>query len=106
MKPAMGGPANFDFHSPTVLSSSHPLADLSSLPPFHLFHGTEDKVVPVSSSVKLCEALKKANQHAELSVLEGIAHSDFILHLMDVRSHKHRELLALVFSDFSTTQIR
>ncbi len=97
MTPTMGGLSNFDFHSPTVISgSSHTALEEHSLPPFCLFHGADDKTVPVSSSVKLCEALRNAKQRADLRVVEGVAHSDFILHLMDVNSCKHRSLMALV----------
>jgi len=48
--------------------------DASGLPPFLLFHGSADAVVPLSQSQKLVTALKAAGGHAELVIKDGGGH--------------------------------
>jgi acetyl esterase len=44
------------------------------LPPFLMIHGTMDPVVPLSESVKMCAAMKKAGASCELFTVEGGKH--------------------------------
>jgi acetyl esterase/lipase len=48
--------------------------------------------------VRFAETLKKQGHDVELHLVEGMGHSDFILHLMNDRSPKHRELMDLLAS--------
>jgi dipeptidyl aminopeptidase/acylaminoacyl peptidase len=43
--------------------------------------------------VKFAEALKKGGHDVELHLVEGVGHSDFILHLMNDRSTQHPEMM-------------
>lgn len=43
-------------------------------PPFLLFHGTDDKLVPVDQSMRLAETLKQAGVPARMVALEGEGH--------------------------------
>jgi len=46
----------------------------ADFPPTLLLHGTEDKVVPPSSSMRMYEALTAAKARAELHMLSGLPH--------------------------------
>jgi len=46
----------------------------ADFPPTLLLHGTEDKVVPPSSSMQMYEALTAAKARAELHMLSGLPH--------------------------------
>ena len=46
-------------------------------PPVFLIHGTEDKVVPVSNSLRMHDALTKVEVANELMILDGAGHGGF-----------------------------
>lgn len=45
-------------------------------PPFFLVHGTKDSQVPYSQSVRMYDALQKANIPSDLLLIEGADHAD------------------------------
>jgi len=58
------------------LSPLHLVA--SGQPPCLLMHGSADPVVPVEESRRFADAMKKAGNHCDLIVLDGVAHA-FVL---------------------------
>lgn len=49
-------------------------------PPFLIYHGTSDCVVPNNQSIKLYSKLLENNVDAHLNIIEGVAHGDSIFY--------------------------
>jgi len=49
-------------------------------PPFFIYHGTSDCVVPNNQSIKLYSKLLENNVDAHLNIIEGVAHGDSIFY--------------------------
>jgi acetyl esterase/lipase len=49
-------------------------------PPFLIYHGTSDCVVPNNQSIKLYSKLVENNVDAHLNIIEGVAHGDSIFY--------------------------
>ena len=62
-------------------------------PPFLIFHGTKDRIVPLAQSERLAEALKKAGIEHELVVLEGAPHT---FHLQPKEKDLRPQVLAFL----------
>lgn len=68
----LGGPVNDQKENATKAS---PVTHIGkNLPPFLIVHGDQDKVVPLSQSESLLEALKKAGADVTLHVVKGGGH--------------------------------
>jgi acetyl esterase/lipase len=67
-----GGPPSKEKEKAALAS---PVAHVhKGCPPFLIMHGDQDKLVPLSASKHLAEALKKANVPVTLVILEGAGH--------------------------------
>ncbi|XP_046360628.1 isoprenylcysteine alpha-carbonyl methylesterase ICME-like [Haliotis rufescens] len=77
---AMYGEDHFERFSPTVIIKN--LGRSISLPKMVLVHGTEDKVVPLSSTTRFSDALSDIFSDVTVRVLPGCDHFDIMLDLM------------------------
>lgn len=76
----MEGEDSLKKHSPELLVQDKSIAKaVSLLPPFYLFHGTNDKSIPSVASEKFADALKNAGGHAELIIYKGKGHTDMFV---------------------------
>ncbi|MCC6267820.1 MAG: alpha/beta hydrolase [Dehalococcoidia bacterium] len=59
----------------TLARAAGPLAYASAaFPPTFLLHGSNDRVVPVSASLRMFEALSDARAHVEMHIYPGLPH--------------------------------
>jgi len=89
-------------YSPTLLvqSPDWPAAASDRLPKMLLFHGTEDKTVPVSSSQAFHDALEGAGARVTSSITPGLAHAEVIVEgPMRGEDHQIELLLPLLYDD-------
>jgi acetyl esterase/lipase len=49
------------------------------LPPIRLYHGTRDATVPMASSVEFCKALRDRGADCQVTLLDGMTHSEPLL---------------------------
>lgn len=82
MHKAMDGVENFEIYSPTARIRKLNKEQLERLPPVGLIHGTDDIIVPVESSVRLCELLTSLSVTASLYLLPKINHTEVMTDLM------------------------
>ena len=63
-----------------LITLMSPIAHITKdCPPFLIIHGTEDKLVPVSQSIRFYDALKKAEVDVEMVLIEGAGHDQTII---------------------------
>ncbi|KAK3538799.1 hypothetical protein QTP86_015923 [Hemibagrus guttatus] len=82
MHKAMDGIENFEYFSPTAQIRKLNKDQLKRVPPVGLIHGTDDIIVPVTSSVRLCELLTSLSIAATLYLLPNINHTEVVTDLM------------------------
>lgn len=82
MHKAMGGVENFEFYSPTARIRKLNKEQLERFPPVVLIHGTDDIIVPVESSVRLCELLTSLSVPVSLYLLPKVNHTEVVTDLM------------------------
>ncbi|KMT18486.1 hypothetical protein BVRB_2g026280 [Beta vulgaris subsp. vulgaris] len=76
----MEGENSLTKYSPELLVQDKSIAKaISLLPPFSLFHGTDDKSIPSVASENFADALRNAGGHAELILYEGKSHTDMFV---------------------------
>ncbi|XP_021763500.1 isoprenylcysteine alpha-carbonyl methylesterase ICME-like [Chenopodium quinoa] len=76
----MEGESSLKKYSPELRVQDKSIAKaVSLLPPFILFHGTEDKSIPSVASENFADALKNAGGHADLILYEGKTHTDMFV---------------------------
>ncbi|KAL8588926.1 hypothetical protein ACOMHN_012964 [Nucella lapillus] len=94
MMPAMYGPEHFERFSPStiLLSLEAPI----SLPRIVLVHGTEDCMVPVTSSQKFTERLSRVSADVSLRFIPECDHYDICFDLMKPSRHFHAPLMTLL----------
>lgn len=98
MAKAMYGPDYFDRFSPDVLCTT--LTPGIRAPCILLIHGTEDYVVPVSSTTKLGESLQSIQVDTTVRIIPGCDHYEICLDLMSQSSKFYRPLIDLI-TDFT-----
>ncbi|XP_041364551.1 probable isoprenylcysteine alpha-carbonyl methylesterase ICME [Gigantopelta aegis] len=81
MARAMYGEDHFDRFSPTVIIKN--LARSISLPKIVLVHGTEDYIVPLTSTTKFADALSDILADVTVRIVPGCDHYELCLDLMD-----------------------
>ena len=94
MARAMYGQDYFDRFSPDVLCRT--LSPSASAPSILLLHGTEDYVVPVKSTTKLCESLQENMMDVTVRIIPGCDHYEICLDLMDPTSNFYKPLIDLL----------
>jgi len=82
MHPAMGGPADFDAHSPSLAVGALSPAQATRMPRVLLVHGDADVVVPASSSERLHGACLLAGVRCTLRVVPGQDHATALVEAM------------------------
>ncbi|XP_076444667.1 uncharacterized protein LOC143282784 [Babylonia areolata] len=94
MMPAMYGPEHFERFSPStiLLSLEAPI----SLPRMVLVHGTDDYVVPVTSSQKFTERLSRVAADVSLRLIPECDHYDICFDLMKPSRRFHASLMTLL----------
>ncbi|XP_021760041.1 isoprenylcysteine alpha-carbonyl methylesterase ICME-like [Chenopodium quinoa] len=76
----MEGESSLKKYSPELRVQDKSIAKaVSLLPPFILFHGTEDKSIPSVASENFADTLKNAGGHADLILYEGKTHTDMFV---------------------------
>lgn len=96
---AMNGLENFDLHSPTERVAKMSTEQIRRLPPFYLIHGSEDKVVPLSSSEKFTTALAEKEVDVTLKVIAEGGHAELVVDMMD-SGRKFYETMNNLLMDF------
>lgn len=94
MARAMYGNEHFDRFSPSSLVRT--LSSSVSLPPVVLLHGTEDYVVPLSSTTKLAEAIREIYGDVTVRIITGCDHYSLCLDIMDSRSKYYESVLGVI----------
>ncbi|ETW05295.1 hypothetical protein H310_04248 [Aphanomyces invadans] len=80
--PSFHGPRHFSTFSPTALVVKDAHLDARLLPPFHLFHGVDDFVVPLTASEKFAAHLNQIGAKAVVTPFPR-GHVEILLALMD-----------------------
>ncbi|MDF1514817.1 MAG: alpha/beta hydrolase [Anaerolineae bacterium] len=92
----IGGPTRLN---PDKLKQASPITYVSSeAAPFLIMHGDIDRIVPVSQSVLLYEALWLAGSEVRLHVVHGSGHLDYNRRPIDV--HWHTRQVEQLVDDF------
>ncbi|CAG2192096.1 PCME [Mytilus edulis] len=94
MARAMYGQEYFDRFSPIVLSRT--LSPNASAPCVLLLHGTEDYVVPVTSTTKLAEALQDNMMDVTVRIIPGCDHYEICLDMMLPKSKFYKPMIDLL----------
>jgi acetyl esterase/lipase len=82
----IGGPPH---QHPDKVAAASPLTYVSAdAAPFLIMHGDIDRIVPLSQSVQLYEALFAAGANVRLHVVHGSGHLDYNRRPIDVHWHK------------------
>lgn len=74
---ALKQPERFAALVPICGGGIPPLAHKLSNMPIWAFHGSEDKVVPLSASQKMVDAVNESGGHAKLTVYDGVGHNSW-----------------------------
>lgn len=78
MTPMMKFLGEEEIRNEKILYQSNPVNYINeNTPPFLIFHGTADEMVPFDQSVKLYEALQKNGVPSDLYLLKGVYHARF-----------------------------
>jgi len=59
---------------PLLIKASPVVYISKEMPPFLLMHGSKDEDVPYEQSVEMCDKMKKAGAHCDLTSIEGAPH--------------------------------
>ncbi|XP_033737399.1 isoprenylcysteine alpha-carbonyl methylesterase ICME-like [Pecten maximus] len=94
MARAMYGNEHFDRFSPSSLVRT--LSSSVSLPPVVLIHGTDDYVVPLSSTTKLAEAIQEIYGDVTVRIIPGCDHFSLCLDIMDSKSRYYESVLGVI----------
>lgn len=94
MARAMYGQEYFDRFSPSVLCRT--LSPGVSAPSILLLHGTEDYVVPVTSTTKLCEGLQENMMDVTVRIIPGCDHYEICLDLMNPKYKFYKPMMELL----------
>jgi dipeptidyl aminopeptidase/acylaminoacyl peptidase len=79
---------------PALLKSGSPVTwATKDDPPFLIFHGTKDAIVPLVQSERLAESLKTAGIEHELVIVEGAPHT---FHLQPKEKDLRPQVLAFL----------
>ncbi|XP_046697111.1 probable isoprenylcysteine alpha-carbonyl methylesterase ICMEL2 isoform X2 [Silurus meridionalis] len=100
MHKAMDGTENFDYYSPTARIRKLNKDQIDRLPPVGLIHGTNDIIVPVESSVRLCELLTSLSVTATLYVLPNMNHSEVVTDLMAPGRHFYDTVFSCIKQEY------
>lgn len=91
---AMRGPDHFDRFSPTYIISK--MTTSLNFPKVVLLHGTEDYVVPLSSSTRLTDELKRIEADVVLRIIPGCDHYEICLDLMNPNMTFHNTVMQII----------
>nr|XP_022318838.1 probable isoprenylcysteine alpha-carbonyl methylesterase ICME isoform X1 [Crassostrea virginica] len=100
MARVMYGESHFDRFSPTRLC--HSLFRGVGLPKIVLLHGTEDYVVPDSSSIKFCDVLRDLYVDVALHILPGCDHYEICLDLMKPNRKFYQPVMGIILQTAKT----
>ncbi|XP_041485044.1 probable isoprenylcysteine alpha-carbonyl methylesterase ICMEL2 [Lytechinus variegatus] len=99
---AMNGLENFDHFSPTERVLKMSQEQIERLPPIYLIHGTDDKVVPLSSTEKFSTTLTERDADVTVRLIGEGGHAELIMDMME-RGRKFYDvmmnLITLEFAD-------
>ncbi|XP_053337649.1 uncharacterized protein si:dkey-193c22.1 [Clarias gariepinus] len=90
MHKAMDGVENFEYYSPTARLKKLKEDQLKRVPPVGLVHGTNDIIVPVESSTRLCDLLTSLSVPSTLYLLPKMNHTEVVTDLMAPGRHFYR----------------
>ncbi|KAK3092129.1 hypothetical protein FSP39_025410 [Pinctada imbricata] len=94
MTRAMYGEDHFDRFSPSILCQN--IVNGSCLPKFVLVHGTEDHVVPLTSTTKLAEVLTDKFADITVRILPGCDHYEVCLDLMEPNRKCYGSVMGII----------
>ncbi|XP_060067016.1 uncharacterized protein LOC132547270 [Ylistrum balloti] len=94
MARAMYGNEHFERFSPSSLVRT--LSSSVSLPPVIMIHGTEDYIVPLSSTTKMAEAIQEIYGDVTVRVLPGCDHYSVCYDIMDSNSKYYESVLGVI----------
>ncbi|MCJ8746978.1 hypothetical protein PDJAM_G00148050 [Pangasius djambal] len=109
MHKAMDGVENFEYYSPTSrirklkkdqLERLHVWWFSYRVPPVGLIHGTDDIIVPVQSSVRLCELLTSLSVTVTLYLLPKINHTEVVTDLMVPGRHFYHTVFGCIKQEY------
>lgn len=97
----IGGPT---CHNPDKLSAASPITYVhAEAAPFLIMHGDIDRIIPLSQSVVLYEALWMAGAEVRLQVIHGSGHLDYNRRPIDI--HWHSSEVQKLVDDFFYTHL-
>ncbi|XP_019907822.1 probable isoprenylcysteine alpha-carbonyl methylesterase ICMEL1 isoform X1 [Esox lucius] len=101
MHKAMNGVENFPYYSPTHLLKKFSEEQLKRVPPFSLIHGTNDIIVPVSSSQRFSELLNSLSIKVSLYLMPKMDHTEIVTDLMATNRHFYNTVFSCIKQDYS-----
>lgn len=101
MHKAMNGVQNFGYYSPSHSIQKLNEEKLKRVPPFGLLHGTNDIIVPESSSVKFSELLTSLSLRATLYLIPNMDHTEVVTDLMTPNRHFYHAIYGCVKQEYN-----
>ncbi|KAL0979907.1 hypothetical protein UPYG_G00191430 [Umbra pygmaea] len=101
MHKAMNGVENFPYYSPTHLLKKFSKDQLNRVPPVCLLHGTNDIIVPVSSSQRFSDLLTSLSVRVSLHLMPKMDHTEIVTDLMATDRHFYTPVYSCIKQDYS-----